>query len=191
MQSANTLPIRQDPFALLYHNYSRLVASIAANFPLTPQQREEVCQDVFVIVWQRQEQLQHEHAFASWLGTITRHRCLNELRRKKPTIPLEDVTEEVIHAHQEASIQPREDAWQWHLEVSIGLLHRLIEDHRSPMRRRVAQLFYVDALSVVAISEQLNICPNTVLSHLRRFRLIVEKSLMRLADEEGFDLASA
>lgn len=191
MQSANIHPMHHDSFAPLYRNYSRLVASIAADFPLTPQQQEDVCQDVFLIVWQRKQQLMHENAFVSWLSAITRHRCLSELRRKKLMIPLEDLNEEDIHSQQEASIQPCAEARHWHLELSVSLLHRLIDEHRSPVRRRVAQLFYTQEQSVAMIAETLQICPNTVLSHLRRFRLIVEKSLLRLAEECGIDLESA
>ncbi len=185
-------PMQPETFVPLYHNYSRLVASIAANFPLSPQQQEEVCQDVFLIVWEKKEQLLHEKAFASWLGTVTRHRCLSEMRRARSTIALEDISEEALHARpetQQASMQHEQQAW--HLELSLRLLQQLIDGHRSPMRRRVAQLYYREGQSVAAIASVLQMRPNTVLSHLRRFRLVVEKSLVRLLEERGIDLASA
>lgn len=184
-------PTHPDPFVPLYQNYSRLVASIAANFPLSPQQQEEVCQDVFLIVWEKKEQLVHENAFASWLGTITRHRCLSEMRRARTMIALEDLSEEMLHAHPETRPPSVLDNEAWHLELSLGLLQQLIDGHRSPMRRRVAQLFYREGQSVAAIASALQMRPNTVLSHLRRFRLIVAKSLLRLLEERGIDLASA
>ncbi len=185
-------PMQPETFVPLYHNYSRLVASIAANFPLSPQQQEEVCQDVFLIVWEKKEQLLHEKAFASWLGTVTRHRCLSEMRRVRCTIALEDISEEALHARpemQHASMQREQQAW--HLELSLNLLQQLIDGHRSPVRRRVAQLFYREGQSVAVIASVLQMRPNTVLSHLRRFRLVVEKSLVRLLEERGIDLASA
>lgn len=172
-------------FAMLYQDYSRLVASVAANFPLTPQQQEDVCQDVFLVVWQRRAQLQHEYAMASWLSTITRHRCLNELRRRRNTVALEDINEEIIHTQQEASTRRYDPTELWQLELSLKILRCLIAEHRSPVRRQVAQLFYEQGQSVATIAESLRLCPNTVLSHLRRFRLIVEKSLLRLLEERG------
>jgi RNA polymerase sigma factor (sigma-70 family) len=184
-------PMHQDTFVPLYHNYSRLVASIAAHFPLSPQQQEEVCQDVFLIVWEKKEQLQHERAFASWIGTVTRHRCLSEMRRSRMTIALEDLSEEMLHARPEMRQPSPMEMQPWHLELSLNLLQQLIDGHRSPVRRRVAQLFYREGRSVAAIASALQLCPNTVLSHLRRFRLIVEKSLLRLLEERGIDLVSA
>ncbi|WP_176736836.1 RNA polymerase sigma factor [Oligoflexus tunisiensis] len=188
MQTAKLLS--PDPFVPLYHNYIRLVASIAANFPLSPQQQEEICQDVFFIVWQHREQLVHERALSSWLSTITRHRCLTELRRNRSMVALDDLNEEILHAQQEARLGGSTPSQSWHLELSLRLLQSLIDDHRSPVRRRVAQLFYSQGESVATISATLNMCPNTVLSHLRRFRLIVEKSLLRLLEERDIDLAS-
>jgi DNA-binding CsgD family transcriptional regulator len=44
---------------------------------------------------------------------------------------------------------------------------------------------------VAAVAAGLGMRPNTVLSHLRRFRLVVEKSLVRLLEEQGIDLESA
>lgn len=189
MQSAK--PRHQDSFVPMYHNYSRLVASIAANFPLTPQQQEEVCQDVFLVVWQRKQQLVHEYALASWLGTITRHRCLSVLRRNKAMISLEELTEDHLHAQQANLVPPQTETQLWHLELSLNLLHKLIDEHSSPVRRCVARRFYTDGESVASIAEALHMCPNTVLSHLRRFRLIVQKSLLRMLDERGIDLISA
>jgi RNA polymerase sigma-70 factor (ECF subfamily) len=183
--------MHSDSFAPLYHSYSRLVASIAANFPLSPQQQEEICQDVFLIVWEKKEQLMHENALASWLGTITRHRCLSEMRRARTMVALEDLSEEILHAQQENCQSSPLETQSWHLELSLSLLQQLIDGHRSPVRRRVAQLFYREGHSVAAISTVLKMCPNTVLSHLRRFRLVVEKSLLRLLEERGIDLASA
>jgi RNA polymerase sigma factor (sigma-70 family) len=180
-----------DTFVPLYHNYSRLVASIAANFPLSPQQQEEVCQDVFLIVWEKKEQLTHEHAFASWIGTVTRHRCLSEMRRMRTMIALEDASEEMLHARPEARQLPSMEMQAWHWELSLSLLQQLIDTHRSPVRRRVAQLFYREGQSVATIAAGLHMCPNTVLSHLRRFRLVVEKSLLRLMEERGIDWVSA
>jgi RNA polymerase sigma-70 factor (ECF subfamily) len=183
--------LQSDAFAPLYHHYNRLVASIAAHFPLSPQQQEEVCQEVFLIIWEKKEQLVHEQALASWIGTVTRHRCLSELRRMRPMVALEDLSEEVLHARPENRQLSSWESKSWHLELSLRLLQQLIDSHRSPIRRRVAQLYYRDGRSVAAVASDLGLCPNTVLSHLRRFRLVVEKSLVRLLEEQGIDLVSA
>lgn len=188
---ASVRSLHSDAFAPLYHHYNRLVASIAANFPLSPQQQEEVCQEVFMIIWEKKEQLVHEQALASWIGTVTRHRCLSEMRRMRPMVALEDLSEEVLHARPENRQASSWDSRSWQLELSLRLLQQLIDGHRSPIRRRVAQGFYRDGQSVAAVAADLGMCPNTVLSHLRRFRLVVEKSLLRLLDEQGIDLESA
>jgi RNA polymerase sigma-70 factor (ECF subfamily) len=71
------------------------------------------------------------------------------------------------------------------LEEHLAVLHDLILNHKDPIRRNVACLFYLEQRSIRDISLILNLKSNTVLSHLRRFRLIVTKAMQRWMLDNG------
>lgn len=67
----------------LYDRYSRLVFSLALNSVGDPETAEEVTQDVFLRVWQRAGQFRPDRGkVTTWLTSITRHRAIDQLRRR-------------------------------------------------------------------------------------------------------------
>lgn len=74
---------RAEALGELYDRYSRLVFSLALNSVGNPATAEEITQDVFLRVWQRARQYRHDRAKVStWLTSITRHRSVDQLRRR-------------------------------------------------------------------------------------------------------------
>lgn len=67
----------------LYDRYGRLVYSIALHFVGDEGTAEEITQDVFVKAYEGAGSYQSEISKASsWLASITRHRAIDELRRR-------------------------------------------------------------------------------------------------------------
>ncbi len=90
------LAARQESWALaeLYDRYARLVFSLALQMLHDRAASEEIVQDVFGNVWKSA----HDYApargkFISWLISITRHRCIDELRRCRTRPATESVDE--------------------------------------------------------------------------------------------------
>jgi RNA polymerase sigma-70 factor (ECF subfamily) len=74
---------RAEALSELYDRYSRLVFSLALNSVGDPATAEEITQDVFLRVWQRARQYRADRAKVStWLTSITRHRAIDQLRRR-------------------------------------------------------------------------------------------------------------
>jgi RNA polymerase sigma-70 factor (ECF subfamily) len=74
---------RAEALSELYDRYSRLVFSLALNSVGDPAAAEEITQDVFLRVWQRARQYRADRAKVStWLASITRHRAIDQLRRR-------------------------------------------------------------------------------------------------------------
>jgi RNA polymerase sigma-70 factor (ECF subfamily) len=74
---------RSEALSELYDRYSRLVFGLALNSVGNPATAEEITQDVFVRVWQRARQYRADRAKVStWLTSITRHRAIDQLRRR-------------------------------------------------------------------------------------------------------------
>jgi RNA polymerase sigma-70 factor (ECF subfamily) len=74
---------RAEALGELYDRYGRLVFSLALNSVGNPATAEEITQDVFLRVWQRARQYRAGRAKVStWLTSITRHRAIDQLRRR-------------------------------------------------------------------------------------------------------------
>ena len=81
-----TLIGRGENWALseIHARYARLVFSIAVKILNEQASAEEIVQQVFTEVWRQARNYQRERGnFSAWLGTITRHRCIDELRRRR------------------------------------------------------------------------------------------------------------
>jgi RNA polymerase sigma-70 factor (ECF subfamily) len=74
---------RAEALSELYDRYSRLVFGLALNSVGDSATAEEITQDVFLRVWQRARQYQADRGKVStWLTSITRHRAIDQIRRR-------------------------------------------------------------------------------------------------------------
>lgn len=68
----------------IYNRYARLVFSIALRTLSDRASAEEISQGVFTKVWQNARKYRVERGkFSSWLINISRHECIDELRRRR------------------------------------------------------------------------------------------------------------
>jgi RNA polymerase sigma-70 factor (ECF subfamily) len=68
----------------IYDRYARLVFSIALRTLNDCASAEEIVQAVFTKVWQHARKYRAERGkFSSWLINISRHECIDELRRRR------------------------------------------------------------------------------------------------------------
>lgn len=176
-------------FESLYKKYYPGVAATVQKFRFTDSSADDLIQDIFFQAWQNLGALKDPNAFGGWLMTIARNRCLNEIRKRKTTVPIamtdfmgedEGNTELVLLADDVLT--------SIHFEQSVALLQDLIASHQGEPRATIAHLFYLEHLAVKDICEKLDLNQNTVLSHLRRFRLVVSKAMLRLIEERGLQV---
>lgn len=68
----------------IYDRYARFVFSIAIRILSDGASAEEIVQRVFTKVWQHARKYRAERGkFSSWLTKISRHECIDELRRRR------------------------------------------------------------------------------------------------------------
>ncbi len=101
---------------LLHARYAPLVFSVAARI-VDASAADEVVQDVFVTVWRKAETFDPERgSFKGWILQITRHRALNELRKRRVRrAESEDTLAEI--ADEKAT--PDEAQWAAHRRATI------------------------------------------------------------------------
>ncbi len=178
-------------FQTLYKNHYHAVRSVVSRFRFTDAAQDDLIQDIFVQAWQNLSSLKEPAAFSGWLMTIARNRCLNEVRKTKKnvSIAMTDSLGDVEDGSMEVILVADDSTASLHFEHSIALLRELIELHEGEPRATVARMFYLEEKSVKDISDGLSMNQNTVLSHLRRFRLIVAQAMVKLVEEKGLEIS--
>lgn len=75
----------------LYRRHGARVYGLARHMLGEPGRAEEVTQDVFLKAWEKASTYRPEKAKAlTWLLRITRNRCIDLLRRDRPSLPYDD-----------------------------------------------------------------------------------------------------
>ena len=74
----------REAFEMIIRAQSRPLFAIAYGILQNAQEAEDVVQDALVKAWKSRWRVRDPEKFPAWLGTITRHRAHDFLRRKKP-----------------------------------------------------------------------------------------------------------
>src|SRR4051812_7113785 len=83
--AALMLRVRQgdrDAFAELVDKYKQPVTNVAARMLRDPTEAEDLAQNVFIQVYKSAARYRVASKFSTWLFTIVRNLCLNEIRRR-------------------------------------------------------------------------------------------------------------
>lgn len=178
-------------FEHLYKSHLKAVEAIVRKFRFQDAAADDLVQEIFVKAWTKRDNLRDKAAFSGWLMQIARNCCLNECKKQKITLSIsgtDAVCEEESEAH--IVLGAEDDKESMEMEFSLALIRQAIRFHKHPKRAQIAKLFYEEELSVECIAEQLDMKPNTVLSHLHRFRIIVTKAVTALVKNNDIELES-
>jgi RNA polymerase sigma-70 factor (ECF subfamily) len=110
-------------FEALVSRHAQRVVHLCARFVNDAQLGRELAQDTWVLVWQGRDRYRAEGGFSSWLVTVARNHCRNELRRRKVAV-----------AHERQSSTEERAAAAEQLD---GLL---VEERRRRVRQALAEL---------------------------------------------------
>lgn len=145
-----------------YRQYFGYLMSICLRYMHDKDDALEVCQDVFLKVFQKIAKYDSSRDFKKWLSSITINACIDALRKRKKRLS-EDSLEEDIHeniAFINLDVNEKMDA-----EAILKLINKI-----NPKHKTVFLLYAVDGYSHKEISEMLEINPSTSRWHLAEAR---------------------
>jgi RNA polymerase sigma-70 factor (ECF subfamily) len=113
---------------------------------------EDAVQDAFVVAWRRLPEFRGDAAFGSWMYRILTNRCLNVLRARRGTQPLESVPEPPAPEHQASPARAAESAAS--LRALSEALSGLTPEQRACwVLRELHGLSYEEIAAAVGIGE--------------------------------------
>jgi RNA polymerase sigma factor (sigma-70 family) len=167
-------------FRLLIRQHERLVFHMIGRLIKSEEDREELCQDAFLRVYDRLHEFNFQSKLSTWIATIAYRYAINHLRKKK--IEVSDMPEEdSFTAHfvsRENPQQTLED--QDESDMVLKLMEYLPVHYRT-----VLTLYHLGGMSYPEIGEITGMPEGTVKNYLFRARnLLKEKVKQYLGKEE-------
>jgi RNA polymerase sigma-70 factor (ECF subfamily) len=172
----------QTAFADLVSRYQTAVYNMAYRMLGDATEAEDAAQEVFVRAWNQLHTFQQDRRFSTWLLSIASHHCIDVLRRRKPTSPLDDVA---LYVESEDAT-PDEIALQnEQSDIVKKLLNTLPEKYRS-----VTVLRYYNDLSYDEIARMTGLTESAVKTQLHRARRMLAEQLVAGGQVNRGDIAS-
>ena len=159
---------KRTAFIKLIKEYEGLVLHIVTPLIGTGADREDICQDVFMKVYEKLHTFQFRSKLGTWIGNIAYNASVNFLQKKR-NILLSSLLPpgNEISFLETAGANPNDPEQILIKEQDVQHLNRAI-DGLSEFQKTVLLLFYKDELSLDEISSVMEMPVNTVKSHLFR-----------------------
>jgi RNA polymerase sigma factor, sigma-70 family/RNA polymerase sigma-70 factor, Bacteroides expansion family 1 len=160
-------------FDRIYKMYSSRLYAYSVQFTKSPEDSEEIVQDVFVRLWTNRENIRQEETLRSLLFIMAKHYLINAYRKKVNSL----VFEEYVNCQEAIS----EDNGNQHLEYEefILLLQRAMNKLPST-QQKVIELSKIKQLSNKEVAEELFLSEQTVKNQLSLGLKALMKELNRL-----------
>ncbi|MBN2226112.1 MAG: sigma-70 family RNA polymerase sigma factor [candidate division Zixibacteria bacterium] len=161
-------------FKTLVEDHQRLVSHVVFRMIANRQDREDVCQDVFMKVYRNLGRFRHESRLSTWIARIAHNACLTHLEAKR--IPVAD--EDILDYERPDTTGPEGIAPD-RLFESRDLAERIQTEIDSlPLNFRTAlTLFHLDNMNYAEIADIMKMPENTIKSHLFRGRRMLKERL--------------
>ena len=167
-------------FRVLFEAYRDRVYTIALHFTGDSAAASDVTQDVFVKLFYAIRQFRFDSDFGTWLYRLVANVCMDEHRRRRRWLPLQDVFMSPAGSQEKAAMRS---------ELS-GIVQAAVS-RLAPRLRLPILLRYVEGLSYDQIAGALGCSKGTVASRLNRAHKLLARRLSHLRSEfsaEGSDV---
>ena len=165
-------------FRMLIKQNERLVGHMIARLIDRHEDREELCQDVFLKVYEKLGEFTFQSKLSTWIATIAYRHGINHLRKKKIEIrelPEEDEREQFISTE-----NVEEDFSDRQLDAMVMNLI----DQLPPQYKAIFTLYHVQEMSYPEIVEITGLPEGTVKNYLFRARQLLKEKVKKYLGKE-------
>lgn len=166
-------------FRLLIKQHERLVTHMIGRVVKSDVEREELCQDVFLRVYDKLSEFTFQSKLSTWIATIAYRHAINHLRKRKlilSDIPDEDrFTERFIEVENPESLVSDQDMNDFVLQLMEQL---------PPQYKMVLTLYHVDDMNYSEIGAITGMPEGTVKNYLFRARHLLKEKVKKYIGKE-------
>lgn len=165
-------------FTFLVNRYQKLVVHITGRLIQRQDELEDVCQEVFLKVYQNLGKYRNECKLSTWIATIAYNSSINYLRKFKKG--------DEVNPDDSTALRNLTDFRSDDFEKAD--LHRYIRDQieRLPVQyRTVLTLFHLEEFSYQEIEQITGMPEGTIKSYLFRAKALLKEKLKFVVDENS------
>lgn len=168
-----------DAFEGIIRDYGRLVNHIVYRMIPNITDQQDICQDIFVKIYQNLSSFRADSKLSTWIGRIATNRCLDHLGKK--SLPLAD---EAFDKATESTVdtQKRPDDQTALAEISVLLRDEI--NKLPTVYKTIITLYHLDENNYAEIGKILTMPEGTVKSYLFRARKMLRQQLSLLYNKE-------
>jgi RNA polymerase sigma factor (sigma-70 family) len=169
-------------FTQLVRQHERLVSQIVFRIVPSRHDREDICQDVFIKVYQNLDRFEYQSKLSTWIARIAYNTALNYVDKKR--VPLfDDQCREGESLDSCESEQPSPAEWTASRQAAVRLCEEI--DKLPTIYGTIVSLFHLHDMSYADIADILSLPDGTVKSYLFRARqMLKERMMARYSQEE-------
>jgi len=165
-------------FTFLVNRYQKLVVHITKRLIQRQEEVEDVCQDVFLKVYQNLGKYRNECKLSTWIATISYNTSINYLRKFKKNIEVNPYDSDFLRnlTNYKSDDYERTDLHQY-IHEQIELL---------PVQyRTVLTLYHLEEFSYQEIEQITGMPEETIKSYLFRAKALLREKLKCVVDENS------
>ena len=171
----------QIAFHQLYQMHHRQVYALCWRMLADKDSAEDVCQEVFVVLWQKINNFRGESKFSTWLHSVTSNVVLSHIRKQKNWFQrVFSIEEQVSNSIPAEAAVPLDDSSE--LEELDKYIAQLPE-----RARLVFVLFAIEGYRHEEIANMLNMAVGSSKSQYHRAKSLLKQSLSEAALAGGYD----
>ena len=163
-------------FRFLVSKHQRLVVHIVGRIIQQQEDVEDICQEVFIKVFNKLKKFRGESKLSTWIARIAYNTSISHLRKSKYSEQSYDEQPGLIIGEKDESLNQK----MVEKEEIKGYLLKLIE--KLPVHyRTVLTLFHLEEFSYREIEEITGMPEGTIKSYLSRARSLLKEKLEKIA----------
>jgi RNA polymerase sigma-70 factor (ECF subfamily) len=164
-------------FELLIRKYQRLVAHMVGRVITNSEDLEEICQDVFLKVYEKISEFNFQSKLSTWIATIAYRHAINHLRKKK--IEIAEIDEKFVEQFM-AIDNPAETVEENEMDAIVLTMI----DKLPPQYKVVLTLYHLEDMNYAEIGEATGMPEGTVKNYLFRARQLLKEKVKTYLGKE-------
>ncbi len=168
----------EEAYTLLLRKYWNPIYSMAVTYLKSPQQAQDIVQDVFMKLWDKRMQLSGVEKPEAWLFTVARNHIIDNFR-KKIALPL---PEQYTDIPESESLSPLHLCEQKQVKRSIQEAIELLP----PTRKEIFLLSRNDGLTYEEIADRLKLSHASVKGHIAKSLNFIREYLALNTDHMAY-----